>query len=61
MPPVKNPTFMTSYGGIIRIRLKGRSAQLPLSLLWQAPLFDCLYFTSVDGKLQVLFLIYKIK
>ena len=25
MPPVKNPCVMTSYGGIIRIRLKGRS------------------------------------
>ena len=25
MPPVKNPSVMTSYGGIIRIRLKGRS------------------------------------
>ena len=25
MPPVKNPCIMTSYGGIIRIRLKGRS------------------------------------
>ena len=26
MPPVKNPCIMTSYGGIIRIRLKGRSS-----------------------------------
>ena len=26
MPPVKNPCVMTSYGGIIRIRLKGRSS-----------------------------------
>ena len=26
MPPVKNLSFMTSYGGIIRIRLKGRSS-----------------------------------
>ena len=26
MPPVKNPRVMTSYGGIIRIRLKGRSS-----------------------------------
>ena len=25
MPPVKNPFNLTSYGGIIRIRLKGRS------------------------------------
>ena len=25
MPPVKKPWYMTSYGGIIRIRLKGRS------------------------------------
>ena len=25
MPPVKNLSEMTSYGGIIRIRLKGRS------------------------------------
>ena len=25
VPPVKNPCVMTSYGGIIRIRLKGRS------------------------------------
>ena len=24
MPPVKKPCVMTSYGGIIRIRLKGR-------------------------------------
>ena len=26
MPPVKNPCVMTSYGGITRIRLKGRSS-----------------------------------
>ena len=26
MPPVKNRAEMTSYGGIIRIRLKGRSS-----------------------------------
>ena len=26
MPPVKKPCVMTSYGGIIRIRLKGRSS-----------------------------------
>ena len=26
MPPVKNLCIMTSYGGIIRIRLKGRSS-----------------------------------
>ena len=26
MPPAKNLLIMTSYGGIIRIRLKGRSS-----------------------------------
>ncbi len=39
MPPVKNPRVMTSYGGIIRIRLRVEVGLLPLSLLTQAPLY----------------------
>ena len=39
MPPVKNPCVMTSYGGIIRIRLRVEVGLLPLSLLTQAPLY----------------------
>ena len=35
-------SLMTSSGGIIRIRLKGRRYVLPLSLSAQAPLFFCL-------------------
>ena len=35
----KKSLLLTSYGGIIRIRLKGRSRLLPLSLSLQAPLF----------------------
>ena len=43
MPPVKNPCVMTYYGGIIRIRLKGRRSYLPLSLSYKLP---CFYFDT---------------
>ena len=39
MPPVKNPCDMTSYGGIIRIRLKGRSLSTSSQPALQAPLY----------------------
>ena len=39
MPPVKNPCVMTSYGGIIRIRLKGRSSVTSSQPASQAPLY----------------------
>ena len=39
MPPVKNPCVMTSYGGIIRIRLKGRSLVTSSQPALQAPLY----------------------
>ena len=39
MPPVKNPCFMTSYGGITRIRLKGRSSVTSSQPAIQAPLY----------------------
>ena len=39
MPPVKNPCAMTSYGGIIRIRLKGRSLITSSQPASQAPLY----------------------
>ena|GEM_PF-4972401 len=39
MPPVKNRPMMTSYGGIIRIRLKGRSWMTSSQPATQAPLF----------------------
>ena len=39
MPPVKNPCVMTSYGGIIRIRLKGRSLIISSQPAKQAPLY----------------------
>ena len=39
MPPVKNPCVMTSYGGIIRIRLKGRSSITSSQPASQAPLY----------------------
>ena len=38
MPPVKNPC-VTSYGGIIRIRLKGRSLITSSQPAKQAPLY----------------------
>ena len=38
MPPVKNPYKTTSYGGIIRIRLKGRSLVTSSQPASQAPL-----------------------
>ena len=43
MPPAKNLLIMTSYGGIIRIRLKGRSSITSSQPAVQAPLsiFDC--------------------
>ena len=36
---LRKKQIMTSYGGIIRIRLKGRSEILPLSLLCKLPCF----------------------
>ena len=39
MPPVKNPCVMTSYGGITRIRLKGRSLSTSSQPASQAPLY----------------------
>ena len=39
VPPVKNPCVMTSYGGIIRIRLKGRSLVTSSQPASQAPLY----------------------
>ena len=39
MPPVKNPCVMTSYGGITRIRLKGRSLSTSSQPDSQAPLY----------------------
>ena len=39
MPPVKNPCVMTSYGGITRIRLKGRSSITSSQPASQAPLY----------------------
>ena len=40
MPPVKNPVCkMTSYGGITRIRLKGRSSVTSSQPASQAPLY----------------------
>ena len=39
MPPVKNRPMMTSYGGIIRIRVKGRSWMTSSQPATQAPLF----------------------
>ena len=39
MPPVKNRAEMTSYGGIIRIRLKGRSSITSSQPASQAPLY----------------------
>ena len=45
MPPVKNRTTMTSYGGIIRIRLKGRRSIPSSQPASQAPLYlvrDCI-------------------
>ena len=43
---------MTSSGGIIRIRLKGRRYVLPLSLSAQAPLFFHPDYTTACTKLQ---------
>ena len=62
MPPVKNPCVMTSYGGIIRIRLKGRSSitssqpasQAPLYLFYLA-LYIRFYESTIDF-LKILFL-----
>ena len=39
MPPVKNPCETTSYGGITRIRLKGRSSITSSQPASQAPLY----------------------
>ena len=39
MPPVKIMRMMTSYGGIIRIRLKGRSSVTSSQPAPQAPLY----------------------
>ena len=45
-------SLMTSSGGIIRIRLKGRRYVLPLSLSAQAPLFFHPDYTTACTKLQ---------
>ena len=50
MPPVKNPCVMTSYGGIIRIRLKGRSLITSSQPASQAPLY--LFYFSIHIILQ---------
>ena len=59
VPPVKNPCVMTSYGGIIRIRLKGRSWITSSQPASQAPLylFHFLVYTGLRKK-QVPFKIY---
>ncbi len=43
MPPAKNLLIMTSYGGIIRIRLKGRSLSTSSQLLYSSSLFLLYY------------------
>ena len=50
MPPVKNPWVITSYGGIIRIRLKGRSSVTSSQPALQAPLylFQVLRYTQLS-------------
>ena len=58
MPPVKNPCVMTSYGGIIRIRLRVEVGLLPLSLLTQAPLY--LFHISLYTHFSKLQYLYKI-
>ena len=50
MPPVKNPCVMTSYGGIIRIRLKGRSSVTSSQPAIQAPLFY--FYTRIINDMQ---------
>ena len=56
MPPVKNPCVMTSYGGIIRIRLKGRSSVTSSQPVLQAPLYLFFYYyTSAFAKIQAIF------
>lgn len=62
MPPVKNLSFMTSYGGIIRIRCrncpktisKGRSSRTPSQpASTSSPVFVCReYFTPIGDKMQ---------
>lgn len=48
VPPVKSYS-MTSYDGIIRIRLKGRRSFLPLSLSHKLPCsLSAVYFTPVQ-------------
>ena len=64
MPPVKNPCVMTSYGGIIRIRLKGRSSVTSSQPAIQAPLylFLVLYtdsFQNATGRLVLIFLFHQ--
>ena len=51
----KKPFYTSSYGGITRIRYKGRRLSLPLSLLTQAPLWTQ-YSTNVNI-CQVIFII----
>ena len=42
--------LMAPYGGIIRIRLKGRGSQPPLSLFTSSPVF--LYYNTVTALCQ---------
>ena len=56
MPPVKNPCIMTSYGGITRIRLKGRSlitSSQPANT--SSPVLIFYYYTSAFAKIQAIF------
>ena len=56
MLPVKNLLMTTSYGGIIRIRLKGRSwmtSSQPAST--SSPVFCSIYYMLVNQKIQELF------
>ena len=47
--------LMLSYGGIIRIRCKGRRSYLPLSLSYKLPVFkNHVYYTAAFSKLQAL-------
>ena len=54
MPPAKNLLIMTSYGGIIRIRLKGRSLRTSSQPAFtSSPVFVCReYSTPIGEKMQ---------
>ena len=46
----------TSYGGIIRIRLKGRKSHFPLSPFTSSPVFCCChYYIPTGSRMQVFF------